>query len=172
MQKVFARVTWTVLLIAGCGGVTNEIDQPQEVVRQELCGYDVPASITQQLVAARNATIQYRDFDNAVAAGYVDTGLPCIDGQGYHWIRPDLLNTYDITQPTALLYDTDFELVALEWVTPVDSVGGVRPVLFGETYHGPVLDPPLFVLHVWTESCNEAGVFADANPDESCTEDD
>ena len=168
MRKIFNRLAWSVLLLAGCGGPVDQNGEPVEEVSSEICGYSLTATQEAQIQAAREATGRYHNFDNAVADGYVDTGLPCIDGQGYHYIRPDLLDTYDVTQPTALLYDTKFRLVALEWVTPVEAVDGVRPVLFEETYHGPVLDPPLFVLHVWAQQCNPDGVFADANPNVTC----
>lgn len=168
MNKLFTILT-SALILSACGGTEPQIDDPIDTSSAEICGYQgLSAQQEADIQAAREATGRYHNFDNAVADGYVDTGLPCINGQGYHYIRPDLLNTYDVTQPTALLYDTKFRLVALEWVTPVDSVDGVRPTLFGEIYHGPVLDPPLFVLHVWAQKCNANGVFADSNPAVSC----
>lgn len=150
--------------VTACGGVETE-DYDAEL---ESSSAELTQSQRRDIATARAATAKYHRLDVAIADGYVDTGLPCFDGQGYHYIRPDLLNTYDITAPTVLVYSPDGKLVAIEWVTPVDSVGGVRPVLFEETYHGPVLDPPLFVLHVWAWRNNPDGMFADANPHITC----
>lgn len=179
MKKSLSLMSFGVVLsIAACGGYGgSELDDHQmpsseeEAIaqaEQELAGYHLTARQWRDVLRATAATWQYNSLDAAIADGFVDTGLPCFDGQGYHYIRPDRLNTYDVTKPAILVYSPSGRLVALEWATPVDAVGGVRPVLFGETFHGPVLDPPLFVLHVWNWFYNPSGIFSDTNPRISC----
>lgn len=128
------------------------------------------------LTAARIATANYHDFSVATAAGYVNTGLACIEGQGFHYIRPDLLGTNDVTRPQVLLYLPDsagtLELVALEWIQPIDDSTTQPNVLFGETFHGPNnidgVPFPFFGLHVWAWQENPNGLFSDTNPRIHC----
>lgn len=175
MKKVLSMMSFGLMLsLFACGGPEGELDfEPIDdsqlaETEAELGSYGLTRQQLRQLTRARAATARYNYLPNALADGFVDTGLPCFDGQGYHYIRPDRLNTYNPTEPAILVYSPTNRLVALEWATPVDAVGGVRPVMFGETFHGPVLDPPLYVLHAWVWYYNSDGVFDDAAPDISC----
>lgn len=170
MHKFFSRIALigTALSLAACGGPDQDAGQDLLTTEAELGSYRLTREQHRQLTEARNATARYTWIGNAIRDGFVDSGLPCFDGQGYHWIRPDRLNTYDIREPAILVYSPAGKLVALEWAAPVDAVGGVRPSMFGETFHGPVLDPPLFVLHTWVWEYNPDGVFADRSPNITC----
>ncbi|TMQ20072.1 MAG: hypothetical protein E6J91_04765 [Deltaproteobacteria bacterium] len=102
--------------------------------------------------------------------------MPCIEGQGFHWLKPSLLGNHDVTTPAALLYfrddDGELELIAIEWITPISSSTQTADVLFGQTFHGPehVDGVPFdfFGLHVWAQLNNRTGLFSDTNPRISC----
>lgn len=165
MQKMAKLILGSLLIAAtACGGVdSSEYDGDESFVSADLT-----QAQNRDIARARAASARYHDLQNAIDDGFVDTGLPCFDGQGFHWIRVDRINTYNVEEPAILVYAPDGKLGAVEWATPVDAVGGVRPVLFGETFHGPVLDPPLYVLHVWAWNHNTDGMFDDDNPRISC----
>lgn len=167
MLKLVSHVILSsvVMMTAACGGVDGAADTDAEL---QAISSELSAELNQQFAAVRRGTAKYHRLEAALADGFVDTGLPCFDGQGYHYILPERVGTYDPAAPAILVYSPDGRLVATEWATPVDSVGGVRPVMFGETFHGPVLDPPLFVLHTWVWYHNPDGIFADRNPRITC----
>jgi hypothetical protein len=129
------------------------------------------------LAAAAVSTARYLDIANAEADGYVNSGLPCIDGQGFHFINNALVGTNDVRHPQLLVYQPrangSLRLVSLEWLTPVDATNQNNPpVLFGQTFHGPnMIDGvpfPFFALHVWLWQLNPDGLFEDTTPRFSC----
>ena len=73
----------------------------------------------------REATKQYLDINNAVAAGYAPF-LGCVSGSdhgamGVHYVNANLLNgTVNITQPQALIYEPSpngqMKLVGVEYI--------------------------------------------------------
>lgn len=133
-------------------------------------------AVQQDVLAARAATEAFHSFEAAEAAGYVNTGLPCIEGMGYHYIRPDLLGTFDVTQPHVLMFhpnaDGELRFVGLEWLQPIEDETTTPTTLFGQTFHGPnMLDGvpfAFFALHAWIWQANPAGMFEGANPNISC----
>jgi hypothetical protein len=128
---------------------------------------ELSADVNRAIAAARAATAKYHDLDVALEDGFVNTGLPCIEGQGFHYIDPARIGTLDVDSPQILVYAPGNRLVALEWVIPSALVDGVAPTLFGETFHGPNADG-IFFLHVWAWEANPDGMFADANPNIQC----
>jgi hypothetical protein len=132
--------------------------------------------LQRDLAAARRATAAFQDIAKAEAAGYANSGLPCIEGQGFHWLKPSLLGGTDVTAPAALLYFPDeygeMELIALEWIEPIADSTTKADVLFGQTFHGPehVDGVPFdfFGLHVWAWLNNRSGLFSDTNPRIHC----
>ena len=134
------------------------------------------ATLQADLTAARQATANYHDLSVASAAGYVNTGLPCIEGQGVHYIKGSLIGTNDVTLPQLLRYFPDatgtLELVALEWIEPIVDATTKPLTLFGQTFHGPehVDGVPFdfFGLHVWAWKNNSSGLFSDTNPNIHC----
>lgn len=124
------------------------------------------AEVNQQIAAARSATAKYHDLDTALEDGFVDTGLPCIEGQGFHYVKLARVGSLDIEKPQVLVYAPDNRLVALEWIIPASLVDEA-PTLFGETFHGPN-DGGLFFLHVWAWQGNPDGMFADTHPQIHC----
>jgi hypothetical protein len=129
-----------------------------------------------ELVAARQATAKYHDFQTAVNEGYVQLSpcveIPGVGAMGFHygnWER--IMNpNADATEPEVLLYLPDedgvMRLVALEYVVP-QTPNTPAPVLFGQHFG---FNPNLgaYALHVWAWRDNPEGVFKDFNSKLSC----
>ena len=132
----------------------------------------------------RNATKQYLDINNAIAAGY-GPFLGCVSGSdhgamGIHYVNPSLLNgTIDATHPQALIYepsDGQMKLVGVEFIT--DAATWLKnnsspPVLDGQVFL--FIDSPnrfnipsFFELHVWAWRDNPQGAFVDWNNHVTC----
>ena len=129
-------------------------------------GDGVSEAVEDQLEIARKAVCKFRRVEAALAAGYHDTGLPCIPGQGYHFIKDSLVGTTNIREPSVLMYTLSGELNSPEWVAPIDSFP-VPPSIFGQTMHADD-DLGLWILHVWVWKPNPNGVFEDVNPTVTC----
>jgi len=132
----------------------------------------------------RDATKQYLDINNAVAAGY-GPFLGCVSGSdhgamGIHYVNPNLLNgTVDATHPQALIYEPSngqMKLVGVEFIA--DAATWLKnnsgpPVLEGQVFL--LVDSPnrfnipaFFELHVWAWRDNPQGSFVDWNNHVSC----
>ena len=143
------------------GGREDEDDCPDRV---RFSG--VSRQIEAQLNIARRAVCKYRRLEAALAAGYVNTGLPCIPGQGYHYIKNSLVGTTDIRHPSVLMYTADGHLNSPEWVAPTADFP-TPPSIFGQTMHADD-DLALWIQHVWVWKLNPNGVFDDVNPNVTC----
>lgn len=162
MTKALLAVLASIPL-AGCVG-----DAPPE----SSSPFDLSAQTSTDIATARAATTQFHDLNAAIAAGYSNTGLPCIEGQGYHYINPNLLGTFDVTKPHLIMYvprpDGTLQLDALEWIQPISGPDTQRPTLFGQVFGGPdhVDGVPFdfYGLHVWAWVDNPDGMFVDQNP--------
>ncbi len=141
----------------------------------------------QDLAAARAATAQFHDVDNAVAADYIPTE-DCVFSpfgtMGLHFVNLGLIadGVIDLEKPEVLIYlpsEDGVRLAAIEYLFAIGPPGGAipdpappAPVLFGETFNGPMLGhgggPPHYDLHVWTWQANPDGIFEDWNTKVSC----
>jgi hypothetical protein len=126
----------------------------------------VSHQIEAQLNIARRAVCKFRRVEAALDAGFVNTGLPCIPGQGYHFIKNSLVGTTDIREPSVLMYDKDGNLNSPEWVAPLDGFP-TPPTIFGRQMHADD-DLGLWIQHVWVWNLNPDGVFEDVNPTVTC----
>ena len=122
--------------------------------------------VERQLNIARRAVCKYRRIEAALADGYTSSGLPCIPGQGYHYLKGSLIGTTDIRHPSALMYTADGRLTGPEWIAP-ESVFPTPPKVFGQTMHSED-ELGLWILHVWVWELNSNGVFSDLNPTVTC----
>ena len=132
----------------------------------------------------RNATQQYLDINNAIAAGY-GPFLGCVSGSdhgamGIHYVNPSLLNgTIDATHPQALIYEPSngqMKLVGVEFIT--DAATWLKnnpspPVLEGQVFlfvdsPNRFNIPSFFELHVWAWRDNPQGSFVDWNDHVTC----
>ena len=126
----------------------------------------VSERIEAQLNVARRAVCKFRRLEAALAEGFVNTGLPCIPGQGYHYIKNSLVGTTDTREPSVLMYDKDGNLNGPEWVAPLDGFP-TPPTIFGQKMHADD-DLGLWIQHVWVWKLNPNGVFEDVNPNVTC----
>jgi len=135
----------------------------------------------------REATKQYLDINNAMAAGY-GPFLGCVSGSdhgamGVHYVNSNLVNgTINATQPQALIYepsaDGQMKLVGVEFITDqatwLKNNNNMPPVLEGQTFllidapnrYG--VPAPFYELHVWAWRDNPQGSFVDWNDHVSC----
>ena len=133
----------------------------------------------------REATRQYLDVNNAVAAGY-GPFLGCVSGpdhgaMGIHYVNGSLLNgTIDVNHPQALIYEPSpnghLRLVGVEFISPASTWlqnNSSPPVLEGQVFlyvdsPNRFNIPPFFELHVWAWRDNPQGDFVDWNNHVSC----
>lgn len=133
------------------------------------------------LAEARSATAPLHNVDKARAAGY-DAAAQCVEvpglgGMGFHDINFALMDaTLDPRKPEGLLYapkkNGGRKLVGVEYLVP--DVGQPVPELFGQRFDGPMAGhepgmPVHYDLHVWLWKTNPNGMFAQFNPNVSCT---
>jgi hypothetical protein len=126
----------------------------------------VSERIEAKLNIARRAVCKYRRIEAALADGYTNSGLPCVPGQGYHYIKSSLVGTTDIRHPSVLMYTADGQLNSPEWIAPTDQFA-TPPSIFGQTMHSED-ELGLWILHVWVWKLNPNGVFNDVNPNVTC----
>jgi hypothetical protein len=126
----------------------------------------VSEHVERQLNIARHAVCKYRRIEAALAAGYANSGLPCVPGQGYHYIKSSLVGTTDIREPSVLMYTADGDLNSPEWIAP-QSDFPTPPSIFGQSLHSED-ELGLWILHVWVWKLNPNGVFDDVNPQVTC----
>jgi len=130
----------------------------------------------------RKATEQFRDINEAFAAGYVPA-TPCVSGpnsgaMGVHLINTALLGKeLNPETPELIMYeplpDGRMHLVGFEYLTLASDWVGEVPVLAGQllNYVGSPNRyglPAFYEIHIWAWKNNPEGSFADWNPRVSC----
>jgi hypothetical protein len=87
---------------------------------------------TEQLAAARDATMKYQDVRVAEADGYRPIG-PHVPGMGLHYVRAGDRHAFSITNPPILLYEQDamaprgLRLVGVSYLLIAPSDPGGQP---------------------------------------------
>jgi len=183
VSTLFA-VSAVLAMLPACGGASgvpdatsisplqlNDEDEHGGVKKHDDCMdptdfAGVSQEINAKLNIARRSVCKFRRVEAALAVGFVNTGLPCIPGQGYHYIKSSLVGTTDIHEPSVLMYDKDGNLNSPEWVAPLDGFP-TPPTIFGQTMHADD-DLGLWIQHVWVWKLNPNGVFEDVNPNVTC----
>ncbi|HYD51933.1 MAG TPA: hypothetical protein VEA99_04875 [Gemmatimonadaceae bacterium] len=138
----------------------------------------VPRDLDEQIDELRAVTKPYRKFDGAVEAGWSTPVPGCFDNQptgamGYHYLNANRLDaTVDRLAPEILVYEPigngQMRLVAVEYAVPWTAwTSPTPPSLYGQPFHRNN-QFQLWVLHVWHEKTNTAGLFADWNPNVRC----
>ena len=146
-----------------------------------------------ELAELRQATARFHDLDAALAAGYelgylrnngvrIITGCvasPTAGAMGYHYFSKALVDdvTVDPLKPEVLVYaptDDGLRLAAVEWVVPgpiwTDPPGvSDPPSVYGMDMHILVPAVGFWLMHAWIWKPNPAGIFADFNPNVSCS---
>ena len=117
----------------------------------------------------RQVTAKYKSIVAAMADGYVNINV-FVPGQGFHYLKPELLDaTFDADHPELLVYspDTDgaLHLVAIEYAVPLalsadapEGFPGSDDVWERNEEFG------LWTLHAWAWRDNPSGFFAETNP--------
>ena len=157
-------------------------------------GPDSDPELQAELAQVRAATAQYHQVEVAEAAGYElgwvnGTGTRIVAGcvagpsgaMGYHYFNADLMADHDVDAlaPEVLVYapapDRELRLVAVEWVVLSDlsNPPGVSeaPSVLGMDMHilVPPPGPAFWLTHAWVWAHNPSGMFADFNPEVTCT---
>jgi hypothetical protein len=153
------------------------------------------AALQDELAQVRRVTARFHSVEEALDAGYelgwvngsgvrILTGCvshPTAGAMGYHYFNAELMadNAVDALEPEALVYapaaDGGLKLVAVEWVVrgPDSNPPGVSepPSVLGMEMHilVPPPGPAFYLMHAWVWANNPSGMFADWNPEVSCT---
>jgi hypothetical protein len=153
------------------------------------------AALQDELAQVRRVTARFHRVEAAIEAGYelgwvngsgvrILTGCvshPTAGAMGYHYFNAELMadNAVDALEPEALVYapaaDGGLKLVAVEWVVrgPDSNPPGVSepPSVLGMEMHilVPPPGPAFYLMHAWVWANNPSGMFADWNPEVSCT---
>lgn len=153
---------------------------------QHGSAHNVPQS-SKLVQLVRQATKQYIDVNNAVAAGY-GPFLGCVTGpdhgaMGVHYVNLTLYgnDVLDVTQPQAVIYEPQsggrFRLVGVEYIIDAASWlannNNTPPVLEGQVFQyvgspNRFNIPAFFELHVWAWKDNPQGAFVDWNNQVTC----
>jgi hypothetical protein len=138
------------------------------------------AAADRDLAALRALTAPFHDIKTAEAAGWNVQLTGCMEnppagGMGYHYANTAYIDgTAEVTKPQLLLYEPEkngsMRLVAVEYVIPYSFVPATAPapMLFGQKFHQNSAFQ-LWGLHAWVWEHNPSGMFADWNPNVSCT---
>jgi hypothetical protein len=143
-----------------------------------------PGATSALAAQVREVTAIYRDINQAMAAGYKQSG-GCVSGpevgaMGVHFVNDALVDgTLDASQPEALIYEFNngkARLLGVEYIAPApawDPAHDGPPVLSGQHFQFVSTPnryrlPALYELHVWAWRENPNGTFVDWNPRVSC----
>jgi len=153
------------------------------------------AGLQDDLAQVRRATAKFHRVEAAVAAGYelgwvngsgvrIVAGCvshPTMGAMGYHYFNAELMadDEVNLLEPEVLVYAPDgdggVKLAAVEWVvrSAQSNPPGVSeaPSVLGMDMHilVPPPGPAFYLMHAWVWDDNPAGMFADWNPEVSCT---
>ena len=193
------RISWRLLLslglaalaVAGVALIPSVASAEPEAAVHDHAAH--AAGLQDELAQVRRVTARFHRVEEALAAGYelgwvngsgvrIITGCvshPTAGAMGYHYFNPQLVadNAVDPLEPEVLVYapapNGGLKLVAVEWVVrgPNTNPPGVptAPSVLGMDMHILVPAVGFWLTHAWVWSHNPAGMFADFNPNVSCT---
>ena len=146
-----------------------------------------------EMADVRQVTAKFHRVEAAKEAGYelgyvngagnrIITGCianPTAGAMGYHYFNKALIDdlVVDPAKPEGLVYapaqDGDLKLAAVEYVVPglASNPPGVSepPTVFGREMRILVPAVGFYTLHAWVWSRNPTEMFADWNPEVSCS---
>ena len=121
---------------------------------------DLGSSVNRQLAAAAAATVQYHDFNVALADGYTDLGLNPFEGT-IEFVNFGLVDcTPDVLQPAGLNYvpsGNGLRLVGVEYSFPMACGAPPEDFLPGVGEWEPEAGAPVWTLRVPLWSGNSGG---------------
>jgi hypothetical protein len=134
-------------------------------------------AIDRDVTRLRAATARFRSTSAAVAAGYAaETNCvqhPAHGAMGYHYNNRTLRDaTLEVDQPEVLVYeklpDNTFKLNGVEYIVPLAAwTKAEPPTIMGQSLKRAD-SLGFWYLHVWSETVNPSGLFADWNPNVKC----
>jgi hypothetical protein len=138
----------------------------------------LPAELEDQLDELRAATKGYRRFDGETPGTWSAPVPGCFTNQpvgdmGYHFADMSRMDgTVSRLEPEILVYEPlgngQLQLVAVEYAVPFAAwTQQDPPSLYGQSFHRND-QFGLWVLHVWHEKPNPAGIFMDWNRTVRC----
>ena len=134
-------------------------------------------AVDRDVARLRAATERFQSSSIAVAEGY-PRETDCVQMQphgamGYHFGNPALKDaTLDVEKPEVLVYekrqDGTFHLNGVEFYVPFTAwTKAEPPSIMGQNLKRAE-SLGFWYLHVWSESGNPSGLFADWNPNVKC----
>ena len=151
------------------------------------------AGLEDELAQVRRVTARFHNLEAALEAGdrlgwvngsatRIITGCvfhPTAGAMGYHYFNAELMAdlTTDPLEPEALVYapgdNGKLKLAAVEWIVRGQNSNppGVTspPSVLGMPMHILVPAVGFYLMHAWVWKPNPAGMFADWNPQVSCS---
>jgi hypothetical protein len=133
--------------------------------------------VTNDLIAVKEATSKYLNYQDALNDGYIAEGPftfhPELGGMGVHFVKPALMDgEVNPFEPEVLLYEPTVEggykLVGVEYTVPAEFTKKA-PKVFSQKFDGPTDNHDgspgqHYDLHVWIWETNPSGTFAQFNP--------
>jgi hypothetical protein len=184
-STLYRSAAATALILAGIAGCNRETG-PVSVDRADAtlahashARVSNGPEVSRWLAGLRQATAKFHDIDAAARAGWADEITPCMElpgtgGMGYHYGNTTLFDAVPQEfAPELLVYEPQkngrLRLVAVEYIVPFTAwTAASPPSLHGIDFHRNETFG-LWVLHAWVWKNNPAGMFADWNPEVSCT---
>lgn len=134
-------------------------------------------AIDRDVAKLRAATARYKSSGGAIAAGYAAADR-CVEHQphgamGYHFNNQALMDAVlEVDKPEVLVYekrpDGTFQFNGVEYLVPISAWKESKPpsIMGQDLKRADSLG--IWYLHVWSESVNPSGLFADWNPRVKC----
>lgn len=183
LYRITVTAALALVALTGCDG---QVSAPQAVAPADAPAFHSThvnaihdAEVASWLAGLRQSTAAFQQIDVAAKAGWdaAITGcmeLPGTGGMGYHYGNTTLIDGLaEEFAPELLVYEPlkngQLRLVAVEYIIPYAAWSyPSAPALHGVDFHRNDAFG-LWVLHAWIWKHNPAGIFADWNPDVSCT---
>ena len=192
-RKLLFGLGLTVLLVAGFASIPTVAAAEHDAETHDHVAQ--AAGLHDELAQVRRVTARFHRVEEALEAGYElgwvnGSGVriltncvshPTAGAMGFHYFNAELMadNAVNALEPEALVYapaaNGRLKLVAVEWVVlgPDSNPAGVSepPSVLGMEMHilVPPPGPAFYLMHAWVWAHNPSGMFADWNPEVSCT---
>ncbi len=185
VKTTMARTTFVLALTAGALAAPSAPAGQTPAPMAATSAADGPAivptglgeAIDRDVARLRAATARFKSASAAVAAGYPgETNCvkhPAHGAMGYHYNNMALRDAVlDVERPEVLVYekrpDGTFKLNGVEYIVPLAAwTKAEPPTIMGQSLKRAD-SLGFWYLHVWSETVNPSGLFADWNPNVTC----
>jgi hypothetical protein len=180
-ERRTTTITLAVFVLAAMAGTLDAQREPAGQARATAAASIVPTglgeAIDRDVTRLRAATARFKSTSVALAAGYLgETNCvqhPAHGAMGYHYNNKALRDaTLDVEQPEVLVYeklpDGAFKLNGVEYIVPLAAwTKAEPPTIMGQSLKRAD-SLGFWYVHVWSETVNPSGLFADWNPNVKC----